>query len=47
MEMASRKIDTYQNVKPKICVLFVLCLTWSMNANLLKQNIIVIEEIYS
>ena len=43
MEMASRKIETYQNIKPRICVLFILCLTWTMNAKTLKQNIIVIK----
>ena len=45
MEMASRKMETYQNIKPRICVLFILCLTWTMNANSLKQNFIVIKEI--
>ena len=25
-------------IKPRICVLFILCLTWTMNANSLKQN---------
>ena len=44
--MASRKIQTYQ-VQPRICVLFILCLTWTVNANSLKQNIIVIKEICS
>ena len=29
-------------IKPRICVLFILCLTWTVNANSLKQNIIVI-----
>ena len=33
-------------LKPRICVLFLfLCLTWTVNANSLKQNIIVIKEI--
>jgi len=47
MEMASRKIETYQNIKTRICVLFIVCLTWTMNENSLKQNIIVIKEICS
>ena len=34
-------------IKPKICILFILCLTWTVNANSLKQNIIVIKEICS
>ena len=34
-------------IKPRICILFILCLTWTMNANSLKQNIIVIKEICS
>ena len=34
-------------IKPRICVLFILCLTWTVNANSLKQNIIVIKEICS
>ena len=34
-------------IKPRICVLFILCLAWTVNANSLKQNIIVIKEIYS
>jgi len=42
VEMASRKIQTYQ-----FCVQFILCLTWTVNANSLKQNIIVIKEIGS
>ena len=29
-------------IKPRICVLFIMCLTWTVNANLLKRNIIVI-----
>jgi len=35
--------------KPRICVpvLFILCLTWTGNANSLKQNIIVLKEICS
>ena len=34
-------------IKPRICVLFILCLTWTVNANSLKQNIVVIKEICS
>ena len=34
-------------IKPRICVLFILCLTWMVNANSLKQNIILIKEICS
>jgi len=34
-------------IKPRICVLFILRLTWTVNANLLKQNIVVIKEICS
>ena len=30
-------------IKPKMCILFIVCLTWTMNANSLKQNVIVIE----
>ena len=26
-------------IKPRICVLFIFCLTWMVNANSLKQNI--------
>ena len=33
------------HVKPRICVLYVLFLTWTVNANSSKQNIIVIKEI--
>jgi len=32
-------------IKPRICVLFILCSTWTVNENSLKQNIIVIKEI--
>jgi len=35
------------HVKPRICILFILCLTWTVNANSLKQNIIMIKEICS
>ena len=34
-------------IKPRICLLFILCLTWTVNANSLKQNITVIKEICS
>ena len=34
-------------IKPRICILFILCLTWTVNANSLKQNIIVYKEICS
>ena len=36
-------------IKPRICVglLFILCLTWTVNADSLKQNIIAIKEICS
>jgi len=34
-------------IKPRICILFILCLTWAVNANSLQQNIIVIKEICS
>jgi len=40
VEMASREIQ-----KPKICILFISCLAWTVNANSLKQNTIVIKEI--
>ena len=46
VEMASRKIETYQNKAKNLCTIF-LCLTWMVNANSLKQNIIVIKEICS
>ena len=48
VEMASRKIETHQNKAKNFCtVVFILYLTWTMNANSLKQNIIVIKEICS
>jgi len=47
VEMASRKIQTYQNKAKNLCTFLFLCLTWTVNANLLKQNIIVIKEICS
>jgi len=31
-------------IKPRICVLFILCLTWTVDANSLKQNILVIKR---
>jgi len=34
-------------IKPRICILFILCFTWTVNANSLKQNIIVLKEICS
>jgi len=34
-------------IKPRICILFISCLTWTVNANSLKQNIIVIKQICS
>jgi len=39
----------YKHIKitPRIWVLFNLCLTWTVNANSLKQNIIVSKEICS
>ena len=45
--MASRKIQTYQNKAKNLCTISFLCLTWTVNANSLKQNIIVIKEICS
>ena len=44
--MASRKIRTYQIKAKNLCTIF-LCLTWTVNANSLKQNIIVINKICS
>ena len=32
-------------IKPRLCILFILCLTWAVNANSVKQNIIVIKEL--
>jgi len=32
-------------IKPRICILFILCVTWTVNANSSEQNIIVIKEI--
>ena len=37
-------------IKRRICILgplFILCLTWTVNANSLKQNVIVIKQICS
>ena len=45
--MASRKIRTYEIKAKNLCTISFLCLTWSVNANSLKQNIIVTEEICS
>jgi len=46
VEMASHNIQTYQNKAKNLCTIyFVFDLT--VNANLLKQNIIVIKEICS
>ena len=45
--MASRKIQTYQNKAKNLCTISFLCLTWTANANSLRQNIIVIKEICS
>jgi len=47
--MASRKIHTYQNKAKNLCTISFLCLTWTVNANSLKQNIIglAIKEICS
>jgi len=33
--------------KPRIYIVFILCLTWTVNANSLKQDIIVIKQICS
>ena len=45
--MASRKIQIYQNKANNLCTICFLCLTWTVNASSLKQNIIVIKEICS
>jgi len=34
-------------IKSRTCILFILCLTWMVNANSLKQNNIVLKEICS
>jgi len=47
VEMASRKIQTRQNKAKNLCTILFLCLTWTVNANSLKQNIIVIKGIRS
>ena len=31
----------YIKIKRRICILFILCLTWTVNANSLKQNIVI------
>ena len=46
VEMASRKRQTYQNEAKNLCTIF-LCLTWTLSANSLKQNIIVTKQICS
>jgi len=46
VEMASCKYK-YIKIKPRICALFIFCQTWTVNANSLKQNIIVIKEMCS
>ena len=46
MEMASRKIQTYQN-KAKILYTIYFVFDLYVNANSLKQNIIVLKEIRS
>jgi len=43
--MASRKIETYQNKAKNLYTIYFL--TWTVNANLLKQHIMVIKEICS
>ena len=45
--MTSRKIRTYQTKAKNLCTISFLCLTWTVNANSLRQNIIVIKEICS
>ena len=42
-----QSLKKYKHIKtkPRICILFILCLTWTVNANSLKRNIIVIKEI--
>jgi len=48
VEMASRKIETYQNKTKNLCTIyFVRDLNNECNANSLKQNIMVIKEICS
>ena len=47
VEMASRKKQTYQNKAKNLCIISFSCLTWTVNANSLRQNIIVIKEICS
>ena len=44
-----RPVVKYKHIKLKtrICILFILCLTWTVNANSLKQNIVVVKEICS
>jgi len=40
----SRKIQTYQNKAKNLCTIYFV---FDLDANSLKQNIIVIKEIYS
>ena len=46
VEMASCKTETYQNKAMNLCTIYFVS-TWTVNANSLKQNIIVIKEICS
>ena len=41
--MASRKIQTYQNKAKNLCTISFLCLTWPVNENSLKLNIVIKE----
>ena len=45
VEMACRKIQTYQNKAKNLCTISFLCLTWTVKTS--KQNIIVIKEVCS
>jgi len=44
--MASHKIQTYQNKAKNLCTISFLCLTSTVNANSLKQNIVVTKEMF-
>jgi len=44
VKMASRKIQAYQNKARNLRTIYFFCLTSMVNANSLKQNIIVIKE---
>ena len=46
VEMASHKIQTYQNKAKNLCTISFLCLTSTVNANSLKQNIVVTKEMF-